>query len=250
MSALKWITGGLGFVLGGPIGAIIGVGAGFLLEDILPQGAERSRAGQASFRPQGTRDTERNDFTISFLVLIASVIKADGKVKQSELSYVKNHLEGMFGYNGASEAMRILEGMLQQPIPIEKVARQIRQHMDYASRLQLLHLLFGTSMADNEVHQSEVDTIHRISMGMGISSSDWKSIRAMFVSDKQWAYEVLEIDSSASDDEIKKAYRQMAVKYHPDKVSHLGEDYQRKAKEKFQKVSDAFDELKKQRGIV
>jgi DnaJ like chaperone protein len=59
----------------------------------------------------------------------------------------------------------------------------------------------------------------------------------------------LEIDSSASDELLKKAYRKMAIKYHPDKISHLGEEFQNAAKEKFQKVNDAYETIKKERGI-
>ncbi len=71
----------------------------------------------------------------------------------------------------------------------------------------------------------------------------------MFVKDINSAYKVLEISPEATDDEVKAAYRKMAVKYHPDKVAHLGDDIQHAAKEKFQHLSAAYEEIKKQRGM-
>jgi DnaJ like chaperone protein len=72
----------------------------------------------------------------------------------------------------------------------------------------------------------------------------------MFIEDTDWAYKVLEIEKSASNDEIKKAYRSMAVKYHPDKVAYLGDDIRKSANEKFQKVNEAYEKVKKERGLI
>jgi DnaJ like chaperone protein len=57
------------------------------------------------------------------------------------------------------------------------------------------------------------------------------------------------VNPSASDSEVKKAYRKMATKYHPDKVAHLGKDLISLAEEKFKAVSDAYQNIKKERGI-
>jgi len=121
--------------------------------------------------------------------------------------------------------------------------------MDYNSRVQLLHILFGIASADGKVDKSELDTIGTISSLLGISSADFLSIKAMFIKNTESDFQILEIESSASDDEIKKAYRKMAVKFHPDKVAHLGEDYRKDAEEKFKKVQEAYENIKKQRGF-
>jgi DnaJ like chaperone protein len=84
---------------------------------------------------------------------------------------------------------------------------------------------------------------------MGISEKDFESIKAMFFKDTKSAYKILEITPDASDEELKKAYRKMAIKYHPDKVSHLGEDVQKAAKEKFQQLNAAYEAIKKERGL-
>ena len=62
-------------------------------------------------------------------------------------------------------------------------------------------------------------------------------------------YEILGVSKSASAEEIKKAYRKMAIKFHPDKVAQMGEEYQRGAKEKFQQIQDAYEAIKKRRGF-
>lgn len=239
MSAIKILAGGLGWVLGGPIGALLGVGAGFIVEDLMKKGHTAKK-----------RYTERNDFSISFLVLIAAVIKADGKIKQSELDFVKKYLIRVFAWNGADEAFRILQGMLGQQIDIDPVAAQIRQHMDYPSRLELLHLLYGVASADGNISSSEKRLIERIASAMGIRMQDARSIAAMFMDRKPQPYQVLNLDPSATDEEVKRSYRSLALKFHPDKVSHLGEDYRQQAEEKFRKLNEAYESIKEARGMA
>jgi DnaJ like chaperone protein len=150
---------------------------------------------------------------------------------------------------GLDTDIEMLRDILTQNIPIQSVGIQIKQNLDYASRLQLLHLLFGVSKSDGQVELSELNTISQIAGYMNVSSKDFESIKSMFVANVDSAYKILEIDRNANEDEIKKAYRKMAVKFHPDKVSHLGEDFQKQAKEKFQKVNDAYEKIKKEKNI-
>ena len=78
---------------------------------------------------------------------------------------------------------------------------------------------------------------------------DFKSIKAMFVGNTDKSYIILEIQPNATDSEVKKAYRKMAAKYHPDKVSHLGKDLSQMAENKFKAVNDAYQSIKKERGL-
>lgn len=238
----KWIGGGLGWAFGGPIGGIIGFAVGSMLDG----GNVTSEISRGTSRPG---QTTRGDFLSSLVVLVAAVMKADGKVVKSELDFVKANFQASFGAESANEAIQILRDVLKKDIPVEQVSKQIAAHMDYSSRLQLLHLLFGVSKADGQVDESEVKVIERISYYLGINSADLQSLKATFYKDINSAYTILEIDSNASDDELKKAYRKMAVKYHPDKVAYLGDDIKEKAKEKFQKLNAAYEQIKKTRGI-
>ncbi len=237
----KWIAGGLGWAFFGPIGGIVGFVVGSMFEGektmTAPRGAQ-------------TQQTTTGAYVMSLLVLIAAVMKADGKVLKSELDYVKQFLIRTFGLDSAQEAIRMLRDLLKQNIPVSDVCHQIEKNMDYSSRLQLLHLLFGVAKADGEVHSYEEDLISRIARDMGIGSKDYESIKSMFVKDTSADYHILEIEPNATDDEIKKAYREMAKKYHPDKVSYLGEDIQKSAKEKFQRVNEAYENICKERNIA
>jgi len=244
----KWIGGGLGWAFGGPLGALFGFAVGSMFDGVETAPSTRSYTDphyQTGYRHQTTHD----DFVMSLLALSAAIMKADGSAKKSELDYIKNFFTRQFGAAKTSEAMVLLRDLLKKEIPLRQVTAQIRYNMEHALRLQLLHYLFGIAKADGHVDQREVDLIHTISGYMGISQKDYQSILGMFYKDVSNAYSVLEITKTASDDEVKKAYRKMAVKYHPDKVIHLGEEFRLAAKEKFIKVKDAYELIKKERGM-
>ncbi len=238
----KWIGGGLGFVMGGPIGALIGFTLGSMFD-----GSITSMTTTLS----PNRTTE-GDFKMSLLVLMACIMKADGHVDRSELAVVKRFLVTNFGEQGALEALQILKNLLDQDIDETEVALQISQNLNYSSKLELLHLLFNIAYADGEVVASELATIQRIANIFRIDQLDFESVKAPYMKhiDRDWAYKSLEIEPTASNDEIKKAYRNMAKKYHPDKVNDLGEDVKKSATEKFRSVNEAYENLKKQRGIA
>lgn len=232
----KWVGGGLGWVFGGPIGAILGLALGSMFDGM----------NTDKFAYQGT---QRGDFAMSLLVLSAAVMKADQKIVRSELDYVRNFFISQFGVDEGNRLIKMLQEILKQDINVQEVSMQVGQYTEYAVKLQLIHYLFGIAGSDDYYHPDEVEMISLISRYMGITDGDFTSIRAMFVKNAGWAYDVLEITSSATDDEVKKAYREMAKKHHPDKVSNLGDDVKKAATEKFQKISAAYEEIKKQRGL-
>ncbi|MEN8203335.1 MAG: TerB family tellurite resistance protein [Bacteroidota bacterium] len=236
----KWVGLGLGWALGGPIGGILGLAVGSIFDS--------GKDGPVQARNVRER-TLRGDYAASLLVLIAAVMKADGRVMKSELDYVKHYFVTRFGDDTASEAVVMLRDILKQEIPLRDVTHQLTQRLDYSYRLEMLHFLFGIASADGSVSDAENVVIGRIAGYMTISDSDFQSIRAMFVSQTDASYKILEIEPTSSDDELKKAYRRMAMKYHPDKVSHLGEDFKKVAHEKFRKVQEAYDQIKKERGL-
>ena len=234
----KWIAGGLGWAFFGPLGGILGFALGSMFDE------------KPDFKTGLGGRTTPGAFAMSLLVLIAAVMKADGKVVRSELDFVKQYLVRAFGEESAVEALGMLKDFLKQNIPLDDVANQIRQNMNYSSRLELLHLLYGVSNADGRVNKSELAVIERIGIKMGVSVKDRESVKYMFIPRTDSAYIILEISPEASNEELKKAYRKMAIKYHPDKVSHLGADFQKVANEKFKKVNEAYNNIKKERNIV
>ncbi len=261
----KIFGAGLGWVLGGgPIGMIIGIAIGGAID----KGGSNIFKDEKSSRK---RVTQRGDFSAALIVISAAVMKADGKILKSELDYVKKYFIQNFGAEVAQEKIQILGEVLKQDIPVDDVARQIRMSMRIAEKRLLLQYLFGIAKSDGQIDVSELSVIERISRGMGLSSMEFLSMKAMYTqtysggyrstgsSSRSTArksrvsltssYSVLGISASADDKELKKAYRKLAVKFHPDKVAHLGKDHVEVAEDKFQKLQEAYEAIKKSRGL-
>ena len=233
ISGKQILWGSLGWAFGGPIGGILGV----------------IFAGSNEKKYRQVKQSQSGDFMVSLLVLFAKVMKSDGKLLKSELDYVKSFLKRNLSRTQAQVFIKMFQEILKQEYSTAGVCRQIQRSMDHPSRLELMHVLFGLSASDGEIHPEEVKVIYTISGYLNISNKDYESIKAIIIKDMDSAYKILEINSDASDSEVKKAYRKMAVKYHPDKVAHLGKEIQNTAEEKFKAVSDAYTEIKKQRNI-
>lgn len=259
----KWLGATVGFTLGGPIGGIIGFALGsfvdgFTITDFTQEQEEYRRRAEEQYRraqqrggrwQQPQRQATSGDFEISLLVLASVVIKADGKIDQRELDYVRTHFVKMYGKQRANHAFKLFNGIIKKQVSTRQVCMQIRQHMSHSSRLQLVHFLFGIAKADGFVTQSEEEQIHIIANYLYINNYDYSSIKAMFFDESDAAYKILEVSKSASNDEVKKAYRKMAKKYHPDKLENLGKEHQQGAKEKFQKIQSAYEKIKAERGF-
>ena len=247
MSAGKWILGTLGFVLGGPIGSIIGV----LIASLFEKSGVDNQTSSGTSRTYRTQRTTAGDVNVSIIVLIACVIKSDGRVLKSEINYIKPFLLRTFGEAGAKQALLLLKELLKQDIDAKAVAQQIGQHINYSTRLELVHLLLAVANADGELHELELEIISSISMNMSVQDADYQSILALYQrsKDANWAYTALEITSSATNEEVKKAYRRMAMKYHPDKVANAGEEIRQQATDKFRAINEAYEHIKQQRGI-
>ena len=252
MSTLKWIGGILGWVAGGPIGALVG----YLLASLAQNGIDAAKSigdgtqtrSQGGARRYGA-SAQRNSFMVSLLVLSSAVIRADGKTRDSELEYVKSFIRSNFGANAVEDAMRILDELSRKEINVYSVGAQIRSNMNYSQRLQLFHYLAGIANADGDFCKQEKSVLESIASAIGLNSADAESVIAMYYKDTSSAYAVLEISPSATDDEVKSAYRRMAMKNHPDKVASLGPEVQKAAEEKFRKIQEAYEAIKKERGI-
>ena len=235
----KWIVGALGWAMFGPIGGILG----YYLTSRLEKLTEEASVGAGEDRGQ------RNSFLMSLLVLSAAVIKADGKTTPQEMATFRNFFARNFGAHAASEAEEVVNELLKKDINLYEVCNQIRSCMDYSQRLQLFHYLVSLAACDG-LHQREVDILEVIATYIGLSKAEVDSILAQFKPrNNDSNYRILEISPDATNEEVKKAYRKMAVKYHPDKVATLGEDVQKAAEEKFKAVSEAYEAICRERGM-
>ena len=244
----KWITGALGWVIGGPIGGI----AGFIIGSLFDSNSNSGRISYSGTTGRAggySQAEERNSFMVSLLVLASAVMKADGKIMKSELEYVKAFLFRNFGSDAAKEGALYLRELLRKDVDIRSVGGQVRSYMNYDSRIQLLHFLVGIAQADGIVSSDELVVLREIATAMGISFRESEAIFAMFDNGIDAAYRILEVEKNATNEEIKRAYKKLAAQHHPDKVASLGADVQKAAEERFKKISEAFEKIKRERGI-
>ncbi len=240
----KWLGGGVGWMLGGPIGGLLGFAFGSLLDSATEEDIRKELEAEHATEPEA-------DFRISLLLLSAFVIKADGDASQKEMDFVRTFFVRRFGTEKANTSMRIFNRLDKSSTNVADVCVRVRRLLDYPSRLQLVHFLFGVAQADGHLSKEEVAVVGRIASYLGLHQTEFDSMRSMFRQPTtESAYQILGVSKTDSEETIKKAYRKLTLQYHPDKVAHLGEEVQRAAKEKFQKVVEAYETVKKEKRIV
>ena len=237
MGLSKWIVGALGWALFGPIGGIIGF--------ILASGAEEDSETQ---NQQAEIQGERNSFFMCLLILSAAVIRADRKATHEEISKLQEFFGKNFGPHAANEAVDILTQIIDKDFNLYEVCDQVKSCMNHSHRLQLFHYLVSLGACDGLIKE-EISLLQTIAGLIGLSKSEADSIFAQFQPSNDSNYKILGISPDATNEEVKKAYRKMAIKYHPDKVATLGADIQKAAEEKFKAVNQAYEAICKERGI-
>ena len=239
---IKWIAAFLGYSFFRFPGALVGFIVGRVLE--------RFFNSSSSWSEVGSQRSTTAALQLNLLALAATVIKADGTVKQQELQFVRNFFITNYGSQMASTIFeKFNEEVKKERQNIPELTQIFNQRAPYETRLQILHFLFGVANADGSISQTELSKVEQIAAALGIRPSDMESIKAMFVKATDTSYKILEISSSASDDEVKKAYRTMAKKYHPDKLQSEDPALIKGAQEKFLKVQEAYEAIQKERGL-
>ncbi len=238
---MRWLFAFIGYMIFRFPGALLG----FFLGSILEAGSK----GQIRGTFQASR-VSAQEFELRLLALASMVIKADGKAKQSELDYVRTQFVHFFGKERANQTFRIYnDSFKNSPVSAVEIGYFLAIKTRYEARLQMLDFLFRIAKADGKVSPSEVEKLHEIAGHMRIGVADFNSIKAMFVAQTDSAYTILEVSKSSTDAEIKKAYRNLVKKHHPDRVRNLGPAAEKAAKEKFQRIQQAYEAIKNERGF-
>ena len=237
----KWLFALIGYSFFRFPGAIVGYFLGNLIENF---------STKNKFKKSRVNNISSQEFELNLLALASLVIKADGKVTKQELDYVRSYFVSAYGKERANATFKIFNDNIKNlGISPVKISRLFNSALNYESRLQVIHFLFGIAKADGNVSVSEINKLLEFSNLLRLSHADFQSIKAMFINEVGGAYKILEIEKSATDNQVKKAYRDLAKKHHPDKVQHLGDAYVKAAQEKFQKIQKAYERIKQERGF-
>ena len=232
---IKWLAAILGYSFLRFPGAIIGFFIGSFIE-LLSKNSFNIRTGSYSIKPE--------KFELNLLALSAMIIKADGKIEQKELSFVRNFFIAQYGKNRADSIFKTFNKEIKKEVQrLDEITRVFVQQTRYETRLQILHFLFGIANADGSVSDSELQKLSQIASGLSLNLPDFERIKAMFIKNTDNAYKILEIEPNASQDEIKTAYRNMVKKYHPDKIRSDNTAMIKGAEEKFREVQRAYEIL-------
>jgi DnaJ like chaperone protein len=249
---IKYIGAVIGFFVRGIFGAIAGYFLGSLADSVLsPKKEGQQRRGFKDVFEQATQQTvSPGDFELNLLSLASIVIKADGNVSQSELDYARQYFVRAYGKERANATFRTFNDVIKnRDVSAARICTYLNKRTRYEVRLQILHFLFGIAQADGNVSEPEVKVMSEIAGYFRINNQDFESIKAMFFKNADSAYKILEIQKDATNDEVKKAFRTMAKKYHPDKLQHMDEAYRSGAEDKFRKVQEAYETIQKERGM-
>ena len=261
MARAKWIGGFLGLLSGGPIGALAGFVLGAMFDTINEDGLSTTECVYASEPQQRVEEGTRNGFLFSLLTLASYIIKADGRIMHSEMEAMRQFLRTNFGDVAVSEGEQVMRRLFEQqkkmdaerPGSYEQTilacCHQLRAILNEPQRLQLLSLLVALSKADGHVATEEITALRLISRELGLSEAELNSMLNLGSTTLKDAYAVLEIDETATDDEVRAAYKRMVVKHHPDRVASLGEDVRAAAEKKMREINEAKELIYKARGL-
>lgn len=265
MAAGKWLGGFIGFMAGGPLGALAGIVLGAIFDVFTEGGTSASPNNHFTNGNQYSRqqiyEGQRNGFLFSLLVLASYIIKADGRVMHSEMQLVRNFLRTNFGDAAVPQGEQILRKLFDEqdrmnrtnPYAFKDTIRQccsqIAMNLSPSERLQLLNFLVLISQADGIVSPEEVIALKEVAGYLELSANEVDSMLNLKSESIDDAYKVLEITPSATNEEVRTAYRKLALKHHPDRVATLGEDIRNAAEKKFQEINAAKDKIYQARGM-
>ncbi len=253
----KWLGAFLGFYTGQFIGALIGFFIGSSIDRALSLGVGAVNPLSGKHR--------QDIFLKTAFTLMGKLAKADGHISQSEIDHVENFMTQL----GMTDAHR------QQAIAYFKegsqagydIGPQLTEFISVCGhtknlRQVLLSYLVGVALADGVLDAAEEKLLREIALTLGFSAAEFDQLirmikgqdhfaggQATSASALEDAYDALGVSSEDSDQKIKRAYRSLMSKYHPDKLMGQGlpEDMIKGATERSQEIQAAYDMIKKSR---
>jgi len=260
----KIIGGSFGFMLGGPLGALFGAALGHNLDRGMGQ------LGGEGFSPGGQERVQGAFFTATFSVM-GYIAKVDGQVSKDEINIANTLMRQLnLSPDMMTTARRLFSEGKAPGFPLDDVLKQFRQecHRRQSLMRMFLEMQIHAAFADGVLHPAEKKALHHICDMLGFSQHEFDHLLNLVRAHNEGAgasrgpdstggltlsmsYKVLDVEKSATDAEVKKAYRRLMNQHHPDKLVAKGlpEEMMQVAKEKTQEIKAAYDVIKKDRGM-
>jgi len=208
---------------------------------------------------ESSQTETHNRFVYLLVHILVKIAQSDGHFTKAELQTMLNFFQYNLRYNQDQMfwVKQLIKDARDEEDDMETLLREFRDTFAYEPRLILLELIYQIIHTKQPVVREELLQARRIAVFLQISTYDQRTIEAKYMyrqrreaetaaqSDERF-YAVLGLEPGADFAAIKKAYRKLSMQYHPDKVSHLGVEFQRVAEEKMKEINAAYDYFKKQ----
>ncbi|WP_002639782.1 TerB family tellurite resistance protein [Myxococcus hansupus] len=270
---------GAGTVLGGMLGLMAGllvgspwaivlflIAGGFAgryydsLNAMPPQDPEALSDFTPAYLPYDDTDTDirparreepYEQLASDLCAVFVEVAHADGEVRRDEVKVVRRYFQKTLGYG--PEALEVVRGHLKtflaRPPDLDAAVSACEAQLPASERHRLLDTLYELALADGGMQRSEREVLRRVAEGLGISEADEHAIISSHLGASDEHYAALGLTPDATDVEVKRAFRQLAAEFHPDKAAHLGRQAAEQAARRFQEVRDAYEEIRRLRGL-
>lgn len=195
-----------------------------------------------------TKTDQQKLFVHLLTGVLVHIAKADGPLTASEVATIRLFFQKRLGYRGDRLLWikELLKSWANSNRSIESLCEEINVHFTLDAKLVLIQLAHDVAEADGVFSQQEKKLIEKVVHLLGITDFFNKSMGSHIRQKSQEEYfQVLGLNPGASQEEIKKAYRELVRQYHPDKVRHLGEEFQKTADEKIRDINEAYEKLTK-----